>query len=148
MNGFVLGVLTMSLFAWLSLCALDSGKEVLSVILGGPICWAALACCDSYRFIRKKNRRYKYKAALLDQNGGPCYCRSDYADYLIEVGYSFNNYLRSKYNIEDGWNKEDCSFQCVNVRYTPRKVVKAENMYKVPKEVLKKAKQNWVDNGF
>lgn len=73
----------------------------------------------------------KYKGALLDPDGQPCYCDSRDVNFYKDLGYTFNDALRSKYKIEDGWREKDCSFGVPNLRYTPIKILKAENAYKL-----------------
>jgi hypothetical protein len=73
----------------------------------------------------------QYKGALLDLDGQPCYCDSRDVNFYKDLGYTFNDILRSKYKIEDGWREKDCSFGVPNLRYTPIKILKAEKAYKL-----------------
>ena len=85
----------------------------------------------------------KYVAMLIDENGKPCYCKSSKVpDYLVnEKNFEWNDKIREKYTIKDGWKKEHCPFHFVNIRYTPIKIAKLENAYEV--KVSKKELKNW-----
>jgi hypothetical protein len=80
----------------------------------------------------------KYKGALLDPDGQPCYCDSRDVNFYKDSGYTFNDALRSKYKVEDGWREKDCSFGVPNLRYTPIKILKAENAYKLKRRRINK----------
>ena len=84
----------------------------------------------------------KYVAMLIDNNGKPCYCNSEkIPDYLVnEKGFEWNEKIRDKYKLEDGWNKEHCIIG-INLRYTPIKIAKLENAYEV--KINKKELKDW-----
>lgn len=130
--GLIIGVIiwqTLSLvfcFIWQE----DENKYVLATT--GLVGWLALLVikiCQKYSSWLGHNR---YKGALLDIEGKPCYCDSRDVNFYKDLGYTFNEALRSKYKVEDGWRKKDCSFPGVpNLRYTPIKVLRAEKAYKL-----------------
>lgn len=92
------------------------------------------------RYYRSKN----YKAVLLDKDGHPCYCNSsNEPEYLKMIGYEWYNDLTKQYSPSDGWNKDDCLFNTVNIRYTPMKIVKEIQAYEVPKSEIKRGLEEW-----
>ena len=82
------------------------------------------------------NRRLKaknFKAALVDSEGKACYCESKEMSEYLSLGYQVHEALRQRYTIEDGWNPKDCSWDVPNLRYTPMKILKIEQAYKLPR---------------
>lgn len=75
------------------------------------------------------------------------YCPSwhDLVDKLMEYdeAYKWADEIQNKYKPSDGWRKLDCSFGCVNIRYTPIKVAKAEGAIPVDRATLRAAKRAW-----
>ena len=143
MINFIFGVLFMSFCCVLSLNALDNDKSILGVFLTGPIGWIVFGTKILIDFTEKLIRNTKYKSSLVDKNNKPCYCSPSYTRFLPENEYKFNDELENKYKIEDGWNKEYCMTNTINLRYTPMKIVKKENMYKIPRKVLMEFKKNY-----
>ena len=114
-------------FAWQE----DEDKYVLATTgLIGVITLLIFKICQ--RFESWLNHM-RYKGALLDQEELPCYCDSRDVNFYKDLGYTFNEPLRTKYKVEDGWREKDCSFGVPNLRYTPIKILKAENAYKLRK---------------
>lgn len=84
------------------------------------------------RIIHRNYKRKHYKAILLDPCGRVCYTESDYVDRLIdEYNYKWADYIRDKYTIEDGFDPNNCVMKIPNLRYTPIKIIKAENAYEI-----------------
>lgn len=81
------------------------------------------------------------------KDGKLYYCPSwhNLVGKLIEYDetYKWAYDINSKYKPSDGWRKCDCSFECVNIRYTPIKIAKAEGAIPVDRTVLKAAKRAW-----
>lgn len=81
------------------------------------------------------------------KDGKLYYCPSwhDLVDKLIEYdeAYKWADEIQYKYKPSDGWRKHDCCFGCINLRYTPIKIAKAEGAMPVDKTVLKAAKKAW-----
>lgn len=69
----------------------------------------------------------------------PCH---DLVDKLMEYDetYKWADEIHSKYKPSDGWRKLDCVCGCVNIRYTPIKIAKAEGAIPVDRALLKAAK--------
>ncbi len=141
---FMLGFLFQSLLTCLALIAFDNQKQVLGLLFAGPVVWVIVGVFSIIQNMTLIFLHHYYQTAMIDPLGGLCYCPSDYADYLCEMDYGFNRGLTKKYKIEDGWRKSDCAFDIVNVRYTPLKIIKAEDMYKVPRTILEKAKKEYL----
>ncbi len=132
--GIIIGILI-----WNVVCCI-----VINTIGGDNIC-AAVGCgivgCVCIVFENIFNeicyfiKGLRYKSALIDPNGKPCYCKplnGEDTAILFEKGYKWNESLREKYNPEDGWDMFDCiNKDIVNVRYTPVKIAKAESAYKL-----------------
>lgn len=90
----------------------------------------------------------RYVSVMRNAKDGKLYyCPSwhDLAGKLMEYdgAYTWADDIQSKYKPSDGWRKRDCSFGCVNIRYTPIKVAKAEGVIPVDRAVLKAAKRAW-----
>ena len=81
------------------------------------------------------------------KDGKLYYCPSwhDLVGKLMEYDetYKWADDIQRKYKPSDGWRKRDCSFGCVNIRYTPIKVAKAKGAIPVDRAVLKAAKRAW-----
>lgn len=79
-------------------------------------------------------RYHKFAPALVDAEGKPCYCHLKDVDYyLFDLnGYNWNETIREKYKIKDGWDKSMCCDR-VNIRYTPIKILKQEGAYRLPR---------------
>lgn len=81
------------------------------------------------------------------KDGKLYYCPSwhDLVGKLMEYdeAYTWADDIQSKYRPSDGWRERDCAFGCVNIRYTPIKVAKAEGATPVNRTVLKVAKRAW-----
>lgn len=108
----------------------DEDKYVLATT--GLVGWLVLLVIKIYQKYGSWLGHKRYKGALLDIEGKPCYCDSRDVNFYKDLGYTFNEALRSKYKVEDGWRKKDCSFPGVpNLRYTPIKVLRAEKAYKL-----------------
>lgn len=100
-----------------------------------------------YGKIEKYYSSKKYKAVLLDKDGRPCYCNSiDEPNYLLKIGYEWYNDLRNKYKLSDGWRKNDCYRDMINLRYTPIKIVKEIDAYKVPVAEIERGLKEWNKN--
>lgn len=85
--------------------------------------------------IMKAYRRTHYKALLKDSEGRLCYCNSiDEPDELVHNGYEWPHDLTKVYSIEDGWRKDDCVMNTINLRYTPIKIIKELGAYEIKKE--------------
>ena len=92
-------------------------------------------------YILKRYKETHYVAMMLDKDGRPCYCKSSKEpEALNEFDYKWNEAIREKYKIEDGWKEHQCCMGIVNIRYTPIKIALAEGAYKVDKETIKQAK--------
>lgn len=78
------------------------------------------------------------------KDGKLYYCPSwhDLVGKLMEYdeAYKWADDIKTKYKPSDGWRKFDCTFGCVNIRYTPIKVAKAEGAIHVDRIVLKVVK--------
>ena len=85
------------------------------------------------RTIHRNYKRKHYKAILLDPQGKVCYTESDKVDNLLyEYGYKWADYIRNKYTIDDGFKSKDSNGYLIpNLRYTPMKIIKAENAYEI-----------------
>lgn len=82
--------------------------------------------------IMKVYRRTHYKALLVDSEGRLCYCNSsDEPDELVHNGYEWPHDLTKVYSIEDGWKKDDCVMNTINLRYSPIKKVKELGAYEI-----------------
>ena len=70
---------------------------------------------------------------MLDPQGKVCYTESDKVDNLLyEYGYKWADYIRNKYTIDDGFKSKDSNGYLIpNLRYTPMKIIKAENAYEI-----------------
>lgn len=96
--------------------------------------WAVIinSIAKLYEIICRKYKRKHYKAILLDPCGRVCYTESDCVDRLIdEYNYKWADYIRDKYTIEDGFDPNNCVMKIPNLRYTPMKIIKAENAYEI-----------------
>ena len=122
-----------------------------SLIVGGGIpaciCLGFFWCCRKViKFIN--GRRY---VSMLVKDGESWYCTSNdnTCGKLMDVfNYEWNNALQNKYEPEDGWRKEDCFFNSVNIRYTPIKIAKAEGAKPVPKKIIAEAKRKYNEMGY
>lgn len=82
--------------------------------------------------IHRNYKRKHYKAILLDPQGKVCYTESDKVDNLLnEYDYKWADYIRDKYTIKDGFDPNNCIWNTPNIRYTPMKIIKAENAYEI-----------------
>lgn len=131
--GLVVGILVWQ-FVVLIFCFIwqDEDKAIVaSAGIVGEVFLGIMAIC---KLLKKLYRRSYYKAALIDFDGRLCYCQSSEMNYWVDRGYSKAAYLRDIYAVEDGWCRKDCSWPDVpNLRYTPLKILKKENAYKLPK---------------
>lgn len=107
----------------------DEDKYVLATTgLAGGFTLLIIKICQKFNSWLNHMR---YKGALLDLDGQPCYCDSRDVYFYKNLGYALNESIRTKYKVEDGWREKDCSFGVPNLRYTPIKILKAENAYKL-----------------
>ena len=117
-----------------------------SLIVGGgiPACIVMGFCWCCRKAIKAINgRRY---VSMLVKDGKAWYCTSSYdvcSKLLMFEGFEWNNAIREKYKPKDGWRKRDCSFDDVNIRYTPIKIAKAEGAKPVPKEIIAEAQRKY-----
>lgn len=92
------------------------------------------------------SRRY-VSVVVNVKNGKLYYCPSWHGlvDKLMEYddAYKWADEIQHKYKPSDGWRERDCTFGCVNIRYTPVKIAKAEGAIPVDRAVLKAAKRAW-----
>lgn len=93
-------------------------------------------------FIRSR----RYVSLIRNAKDGKLYyCPSwhNLVGKLMEYdeAYTWANDIWIKYKPSDGWRKCDCIFGCVNIRYTPIKVAKAEGAIPVDRAVLKATKK-------
>lgn len=90
----------------------------------------------------------RYVSLMVNTNDGKlCYCPSwhDLVGKLMkyDCAYKWADEIQHKYKPSDGWRERDCCFGCINLRYTPIKIAKAEGAIPVDKTVLKVAKKAW-----
>lgn len=131
--GLIVGVIVWQI-ASLIFCFIwqeDEDKFIVAVTgLIGSLCLVVFKVVDK---IKATYGHYKYKAALVDNEGKLCYCESNEADnYTQSNQYFWAFYLRDKYTIEDGWRRQDCWVGTISLRYAPIKVLKAEGAYRLP----------------
>lgn len=104
--------------------------------------------CAAIRNTIKWINSRRYVSLMVNTNDGKLYycpSRRDLCGKIMEYddAYKWADDVRYKYKPSDGWRKDDCSFGCVNLRYTPIKIAKAEGATPIDKTVIKVAKQSW-----
>lgn len=122
----------------------DENETVVAFCACGIFLLISWGVSYLYDKIRRYFRSKRYKAVLLDEDGQICYCNSsNEPEYLKMIGYDWYFDLKNQFEISDGWNKDDCLFNTINIRYTPMKVVKKIQAYEVPKSEIERGKEEW-----
>lgn len=127
----IITVLAVQLVNTVVALAMQNGEKFVYVACGVPAI-IVLAIQLVLKQIMKVYRRTHYKALLRDSEGRFCYCNSiDNPDELVHNGYEWPRDLRQIYSIEDGWRKNDCVCNTINLRYTPIKIIKELGAYEI-----------------
>lgn len=111
----------------------DADVEIIAVYCACGV-WITIinGVGELCRIIHRSYKRKHYKAILIDPQGKVCYTESNKVDNLVnEYGYKWADYIRDKYTIKDGFNPNNCLGDIPNIRYTPIKIIKAENAYEI-----------------
>lgn len=139
---FVAGVVAWQLVTTAVLLITDENHEA-TMFCGCGLPLLLLNCVGLIvRKIRKTKRSKNFKAALVDAKGRLCYCNSNEADMMLDAfAYQWAEKLRSEYTPDDGWDKEVCFRNTVNLRYTPMAILKEKNAYPIKKEVIEMAEK-------
>lgn len=113
-----------------------SGVGLVGVIIAGV--------CSIIRNTSKWINSRRYVSLMVNTDDGKLYyCPSwrNLVDKLMRYNqtYKWADEIQYKYKPSDGWCKNDCSFGCINLRYVPIKIAKAEGAIPVDRAVLKAA---------
>lgn len=112
----------------------------------GVVGWVVVGVCKAIRNVIKLINSKRYVSLIFNAEDNKLYYCSSWhnlVDKLMEYSdaYQWANDIRNKYKPSDGWRKHDCCCDCVNMRYTPIKIAKAEGAIPVDRVVLRAAKQ-------
>ena len=149
MKMFFAGVVTVWAVNFVVLWMYDNNKIKDESVMGtlvtgiwGIIFWAVVTI---WKKAHSSWKNRNFKALMVDPDGELCYCNSSKEpEWLMEYDdYKFASGLDSKYTIVDGWRKDDCFMNMVNIRYTPKHILEKEQAYQVDKEIIRKAKENY-----
>ena len=141
----LVGVLTWQLITMIVAIIVED-EVCQSLIVGGgiPACIVMGFCWCCRKAIKAIDGR-KYVSMLI-KDGEAWYCTSnnDMCSKLILIyDYQWNEAFGKKHKPEDGWRKRDCFLNCVNIRYTPIKIAKAEGAKPVPKKIVAEAQRKY-----
>ena len=88
---------------------------------------------------------YKWAACFADKEGNTYWIKSykvcDIEPYM-GIYLQWNEEIRKRYSIKDGWDKNRYVDDIPNLRYVPLKIAKKENMYELTPEIIKKFKKS------
>lgn len=130
-------------------CVVTDENETATMWTGVGVVGAIIVgVCTAVRNAIKLINSRRYVSLVVNSNDGKLYyCPSwhDLVGKLMEYdeAYKWADEIQSKHKPSDGWRKLDCNFGCVNIRYTPINIAKAEGAIPVDRAVLKAATQAW-----
>lgn len=146
LQGFIIGVFIMSMFATIGILLMDNGHDH-AILFCGPVTWivAVIAYCSI-----KFNHWITYhnvRSLLICPDDKIRYIKDQLADTMRECKdrvYEFPNFNdHPEWNVND-WDKKFVWCNIGNVRYVPKKVWKQYGP--ISKEEIKYAKNNpWVE---
>lgn len=128
-------------------CIVTNEDETATMWTGiGVVGAIVIGVCATIRNAIKLINSRRYASLMVNTEDDKLYyCPSwhDLVGKLMEYddAYKWADDIKRKYKPSDGWRKLDCSFGCVNIRYTPIKVAKAEGAISVDSATLKAAKR-------
>ena len=131
------------------ICIVTNEDETATIWAGvGFVGAIIVGVCTAVRNTIKLINSRRYVSLMVNtKNGKLYYCPSwrDLVSKLMEYdgAYKWADNIQNKYKPSDGWRERDCFSGCVNIRYTPIKIAKAECAIPVDKTVLKAATRAW-----
>lgn len=151
----------MSNWMWLMCGMLAWQAIVLIVVLvtnedGKAVVWSGVGLvgaivagvCSLIRKTIKWINSCRFVSLVTNINDGKLYYCPSWRDLVgklmeYDCAYKWADEIQHKYKPSDGWRERDCCFGCINLRYTPIKIAKAEGAIPVDNTVLKAAKKAW-----
>ena len=157
--GFIVGAVTMSIFACMAIIASDNDHPILTTVFLGPLAWFIVGSATIYSGIGYLYKNHVYYSLLI-KDGKYYYAKNkkNEVDALTEfVKYEFpkqtpnsEDWKEIKEKYGKYWNKKYCTMNLLNFRYTPKKVVRLLGATPVFKNEIKFAlkKKEMHDNAW